>query len=93
MVLVPPSANFPADASSCEVEHKPNKSPLNTAEYDCNEREYVARGVVHKREIRGENGEVDKRHDEPTHVVIWVPSGEQPPHIKCKDKRRVDDKQ
>jgi len=65
MVLVPRSANFPADTSSCEVKHKPNKSPFNTAEYDRNEREYVARGVVHKREVCEENGEVDKRHDEP----------------------------
>jgi hypothetical protein len=43
----------------------------------------VARGVVHKREVCEENGEVDKRHDEPAHVVIRVPNRAQPPKVKC----------
>src|SRR5262249_26465317 len=88
-----PKCDLPADAFSCEVQHKPNKTPLNTAEYDRNEREYVTRGVVHKREVGEENGEVDKRHDEPAQVAIRVPSRAQPPHIKCEDERRVDEKQ
>src|SRR5262249_29426611 len=93
MVFGAPEDELPANASPREVEHKPNKSPLDTAEYDRNKREYVTRGVVHKREVGEENWEVYKRHDEPAQVVIRVPNRAQPPNVKCHDERRVDDKQ
>ena len=67
-----------------------HSTPPNT---NRSERGYVARGVVHKREVGEENGEVDKRHDEPAHVVIRVPGRAQPPNVKCQDERRVDDEQ
>jgi hypothetical protein len=38
----------------------------------------VTRGVVHKREIGEENGEVDKRHEEPAQIAIRLPSRGQP---------------
>ena len=55
-VFAAPEYELPPDALPREVEHKPDESPLSTAEQDRNEREYVTRGVVHKREIGEENG-------------------------------------
>ena len=93
MFLEAPEYELPANTSPREVEHKPNESPFDTAEHDCNEREYVTRSVVHKREIGEENGEVDKRHDEPAHVIVRVRSREQPPHVKRENDTRVDHEQ
>ena len=86
------SSELPSDDSLRQVEHKPNKSPLGTTEQDRNERECVTRGVVHKREVGEENGEVDKRHEEPAQLAIGFPSRRQPPHVKSEDDQGVDDK-
>ena len=86
------NCELPADDSSREVEHKPDESPLDTAEHDRNEREYVTRGVVHKREVGEENGEVDKRHEKPAQLAIRLRSRGQPPHVKSEDEQGVNDK-
>ena len=91
-VFAAPEYELPPDALPREVEHKPDESPLSTAEQDRNEREYVTRGVVHKREIGEENGEVDKRQEEPAQLAIRLPSRGQPPHVKSEDEQGVDDK-